>query len=59
MSQQLKDNERYGLGSAIGYKGCHLFAKGPVHIRQTSYITIYIRYHYAKGKRYYKEIKNL
>lgn len=27
MSQQLKDNERYGLGSAIGYKGCHLFAK--------------------------------
>lgn len=27
MSQQLKDNERYGLGSAIGDKACHLFAK--------------------------------
>jgi len=27
MSQQIKDNERYGLGSAIGDKGCHLFAK--------------------------------
>ena len=27
MAQQLKDNERYGLGSAIGDKGCHLFAK--------------------------------
>ena len=27
MTQQLKDNERYGLGSAIGDKGCHLFAK--------------------------------
>jgi len=27
MAQQLKDNERYGLGSAIGDKACHLFAK--------------------------------
>jgi len=27
MTQQLKDNERYGLGSAIGDKACHLFAK--------------------------------
>lgn len=27
MSQQLKDNERYGLGKAIGNKACHLFAK--------------------------------
>lgn len=27
MSQQLKDNERYGLGKAIGDKACHLFAK--------------------------------
>lgn len=27
MAQQLKDHERYGLGSAIGDKACHLFAK--------------------------------
>jgi len=27
MSQQIKDNERYGLGSAVGDKACHLFAK--------------------------------
>ena len=27
MAQQLKDNETYGLGSAIGDKACHLFAK--------------------------------
>jgi hypothetical protein len=27
MSQQLKDNERYGLGKAVGDKACHLYAK--------------------------------
>lgn len=27
MTQQLKKHERYGLGSAIGNKACHLFAK--------------------------------
>ena len=27
MARGLKDDERYGLGSAIGYKACHLFAK--------------------------------
>lgn len=27
MSQQIKDNERYGMGSAIGDKATHLFAK--------------------------------
>lgn len=27
MAQQLKNNQRYGLGSAIGDKACHLFAK--------------------------------
>jgi hypothetical protein len=27
MSQQVKDNGRYGLGKAIGDKACHLFAK--------------------------------
>ena len=27
MSQQLKDNDRYGLGKAIGDKAAHLFAK--------------------------------
>ncbi|MGC8982060.1 MAG: hypothetical protein ACP5JU_03895 [Minisyncoccia bacterium] len=27
MSRNLKDNERYGLGSAIGDKACHLFTK--------------------------------
>jgi len=27
MAINLKDNERYGLGSAIGDKACHLFAK--------------------------------
>jgi hypothetical protein len=31
MSKMLKDNERYGLGSAIGDKACHLFAKWFVH----------------------------
>jgi len=32
MSQSLKDHERYGLGSAIGDKACHLFAKTYVSI---------------------------
>ncbi len=32
MAQQLKDNERYGLGSAIGDKACHLYAKMYVSI---------------------------
>ncbi|MEM1582768.1 MAG: hypothetical protein QXK89_09720 [Candidatus Bathyarchaeia archaeon] len=32
MALQLKDNERYGLGSAIGDKACHLFAKMYVSI---------------------------
>lgn len=32
MSQQIKDNERYGLGSAIGDKAGHLFAKWYIHI---------------------------
>lgn len=27
MSQQIKDNNRYGMGSAVGDKACHLFAK--------------------------------
>ncbi len=27
MSNQLKDNEKFGLGKAIGNKACHLFAK--------------------------------
>lgn len=27
MSQKLKDDERYGLGKAIGDKACHLYAK--------------------------------
>jgi len=27
MARKLKDDERYGLGSAIGDKACHLFAK--------------------------------
>ncbi|MEO0069955.1 MAG: hypothetical protein ABIK18_04085, partial [candidate division WOR-3 bacterium] len=31
MSQRIKDHERYGLGSAIGNKGCHLFAKWYIH----------------------------
>jgi len=31
MSRQLKDNERYGLGSAIGDKACHLYAKWYLH----------------------------
>ena len=31
MSQQLKRQERYGLGSAIGDKACHLFTKWYVH----------------------------
>ncbi len=30
MSQELKDNEKYGLGKAIGDKACHLFAKWAV-----------------------------
>ncbi len=32
MAQNLKDHERYGLGSAIGDKACHLFAKMYVSI---------------------------
>jgi len=32
MAQQLKDHERYGLGSAIGDKACHLFAKMYINI---------------------------
>jgi hypothetical protein len=32
MAQQLKDHERYGLGSAIGDKACHLFAKWYVSV---------------------------
>lgn len=32
MARRLKDNERYGLGSAIGDKACHLFAKMYVSI---------------------------
>ena len=32
MTQQLKDNPKYGLGSAIGDKACHLFAKMYVSI---------------------------
>jgi hypothetical protein len=31
MSRQLKDNERYGLGKAIGDKASHLFAKWYIH----------------------------
>jgi hypothetical protein len=31
MSQEMKDNERYGLGKAIGDKAAHLFAKWYVH----------------------------
>lgn len=31
MSQQIKDNERYGLGKAIGDKAAHLFAKMYIH----------------------------
>jgi hypothetical protein len=31
MCQQIKANERYGLGKAIGDKACHLFAKWYVH----------------------------
>ncbi len=31
MSQQVKDNERYGLGKAIGDKAGHLFAKLYIH----------------------------
>jgi hypothetical protein len=31
MSQQIKDNERYGLGKAIGDKAGHLFAKFYLH----------------------------
>lgn len=30
-SKQLKEDERYGLGSAIGDKGCHLFIKWYIH----------------------------
>ena len=32
MARKLKDDERYGLGSAIGDKACHLFAKMYVSI---------------------------
>jgi hypothetical protein len=31
MSKQLKNHERYGLGSAIGDKACHLFVKWYIH----------------------------
>jgi hypothetical protein len=31
MSQQIKDNKRYGLGKAIGDKAGHLFAKWYIH----------------------------
>ena len=31
MSQEMKDNERYGLGKAIGDKAAHLFVKWYVH----------------------------
>jgi hypothetical protein len=31
MSQEIKDNERYGLGKAVGDKACHLFSKWYVH----------------------------
>ncbi len=31
MSQEVKDNQRYGLGKAIGDKAAHLFAKWYVH----------------------------
>ncbi|MEW6041724.1 MAG: hypothetical protein AB1633_09400 [Elusimicrobiota bacterium] len=31
MSQQIKDNERYGIGSAIGDKASHLFVKMYIH----------------------------
>jgi len=30
-SEQLKDHKRYGLGSAIGNKACHLFIKWYIH----------------------------
>lgn len=32
MTQRLKNHERYGLGSAIGTKACHLFAKTYVSV---------------------------
>ena len=31
MSKQLKSHERYGLGSAMGDKACHLFVKWYIH----------------------------
>jgi len=31
MSRQIKDNERYGLGKAVGDKACHLFTKWYIH----------------------------
>jgi len=31
MSKELKNHERYGLGSAIGNKACHLFVKWYIH----------------------------
>ncbi|MFA5098434.1 MAG: hypothetical protein WC490_07430 [Candidatus Margulisiibacteriota bacterium] len=31
MSQEIKDNKRYGLGKAIGDKAAHLFAKWYIH----------------------------
>lgn len=31
MSKQIKGHDKYGLGSAIGNKGCHLFAKLYIH----------------------------
>ena len=31
MSREIKDNERYGLGKAIGDKAAHLFVKWYIH----------------------------
>ncbi len=36
MSQEMKDNERYGLGKAIGDKAAHLFVKWHVHTFELS-----------------------
>lgn len=36
MSKELKNHERYGMGSAIGDKACHLFAKWYVHTYRLS-----------------------
>ncbi|MGC9140582.1 hypothetical protein [Athalassotoga sp.] len=37
MAQQLKSNERYGLGSALGDKASHLFSKWYIHTFQLNY----------------------